>query len=159
MIETIPVLLKLSASHGRFNEVVCMISASLRKNKLSSQFSPVEFKKVVLDEQDLADIYPNLPVMILNAQIVLFAHKELGLWIVKGNKAIDIVTKYKGSNNDPTKCSPNTWRFQIAKMLGSRTMTLQGIEDQTNIIVFDNFIHAPKRHEIKKEIKVFQKFF
>lgn len=159
MIETIPVLLKLPSSHGRFNEVVHMVSASLRENGLAFQFAPIaEGSPVILTERDLMDIYPHLPIIILNAQIAQFANKELGLWIVEGDGAIDTVALLKGCDNDPVQCALYTWRYKISEMLGSRTMTLLGTDGQPNITVFDNFIHAPKRGEVERDMNVFQKF-
>lgn len=147
-----------------------MISFSLRQNGLSFKFAPtgsrgsvrresdVKNSSVILNEQDLADIYPHLPIAILNAQIAQFAHKELGLWIVEGEGAIETVTQHKGSNNDPTCCDSYTWRFKIAKMLGSRKVALRSSDGQSSITIFDNFIHAPKRDEVERDMKVFKKF-
>lgn len=113
---------------------------------------------VILDENDLLGIYPHLPAIILNAQIAQFAYKELGLWIVEGDAAVELVTNLKGSDNDPSKCAPNTWRFKIGSMLGVRRMNLYDEYGKVWITIFDNFIHAPKRGEIDRDMGVLKKF-
>ena len=104
------------------------------------------------------DLYPHLPKIILNAQIAQFAGRRLRVWIIEGEDAIATVTHFKGSDNDPMKCAPYTLRYKIARMIGSRSFTLQGDTEQENVTCYDNNLHAPKRDEIESNMLVFEKF-
>ncbi len=158
-IETLPVLIKVPVQHEQFLRVVGLVMVSVLNHDLHV-FSRIngnlsDLARVTLTEDDLMGLYPNLPVTILNAVIAQFANRQIGLLFVTGPNAVSVVTGLKGLDNDPDKCAPDTWRYQIGQILGVRRMILRGPDGKPCVTVFDNFIHAPKVGEVERDMKVF----
>lgn len=160
MIEKIPILLKVPVWHGRFGEIVDLLSLSLRRHTLEFVFVPAvpSDRGVVLEEGDVAGLYPHVPLPILNAQIAQFAHIEFGLWIVTGENAVDTVNGLKGAKTDPSLCDRHSWRATIERMLGRRAVRLIGEDGRPGAVIYDNFVHVPKRDEVERDLSILEKF-
>lgn len=61
---------------------------------------------------------------------------------------------YKGIENDPERCQQDTWRYMLCQLLGRRAITLFGDNHQPSMTIYENYIHAPKRAEVERDLDV-----
>ncbi|MDE2038009.1 MAG: hypothetical protein KGI69_02185 [Patescibacteria group bacterium] len=154
MPETIPILLKVHTTNVGFAKAFNYMS-----NSLKAQAFETVFREAALSEEDICAIYPHLPREILNAQLSQFAGRKIGMWLASGEDAISSAAVMKGADNDPARCAPYSWRMKLAAMLGFRTTMLADSKGKLTIVTYDNYVHAPKRDEVERDMAVLGRFF
>ena len=153
-IEKIPLLLKVSDFHPRFEEAVALVSDSLEANELNFRTA-----SVVLDEPDIVDFWGHVPEPILFCLLEKLAGQTLFSWLVQGENTVDRVNRLKGEDTDPKKCGQSTLRSQLTAMLGYRKVSLCKSDYTFEYIAIENYIHSPSAKELAVHMKFFEPYF
>lgn len=146
------VLLKVPRSHEKREMAERLVLASLKQAGLISAF-----RYITLTEQDILDIYGHIPPHFLIAQLAICAYQEFGVWEVFGDDAIAKVNRLKGSEVDPYRCTPDSWRYRLSEFIGYRAVKLYGGGGQVIGTMYENYIHSPKPEEVPINLEVLRR--
>lgn len=159
MIQTTVAFLKIPVSDINFAAAEGLIIASLNKAGLKHRSIDV-----VLGEEDLASVYANLsgtPALetIFCTTLAQLSHKTLCAFMISGEGAVEKVYRLKGTKTEPMECSPDSWRYRLAMVIGVRHVRLFKPDGTPIVTIVDNLVHAPSSEDVLRNLKVFSKYF
>ena len=97
------------------------------------------FSGVVLTEEQVLGLYGTLPPAIAEATARHMAGVPLSIIRIQGKNAIERIARMRGSDIDPEKCAPRSFRRMAAKL---QTVVWHELPD--GLRYCENFAHVPQ---------------
>lgn len=112
---------------------------------IGSGLEITDSKILLLSEQDIRNLYSDVPEDILVAKIIFFSNFPVEVGILKGENAIEIFHTLCGSNTIPSLCEPGSIRHTFGC---KEPIIVAGIDYYLNVI------HRPNKKELKENLKI-----